>query len=87
MQIFIVILLKAIEIYSYVLLAYVLMSWIPGLYETWFGKLVIWLVKPVLQPFYKLNLQFVGMDWTVFVVMIAMNLLSRFLIHLFYLAS
>lgn len=84
MQVFIIVLLKTIEIYSYILLAYVLMSWIPGLYNTWLGRLIEWLVKPILQPFYKLHLQFMGLDWTVFVVMIALNLLARFLIWFFY---
>lgn len=82
MQFIIYILLKAIEIYSYILLAYVFMSWVPSLYETWFGKIIIWLVRPIIQPFRKLNLQFMGLDWTVFVVMIAMNLLSRLLVYL-----
>lgn len=79
MQLMILILLRVIEIYSYILMAYVLMSWIPSLYDTVIGRFVLSLVRPVLAPFRRFNLQFAGLDWTVFVLMIALNLLSRFL--------
>lgn len=84
MQFIIKILLQAIDIYSYILLAYVFLSWVPSLYETSLGRLIIWLVRPVLKPFQRLNLQFMGLDWTVFLVMILMNLLARFLVRLFF---
>ena len=69
----IIILLRAIEIYSYVLLAYVVLTWIPSLYDTALGKLIISLVRPVITPFRKLNLQFFGLDWTVFVIWIILH--------------
>ena len=72
----IIILLRAIEIYSYVLLAYVVLTWIPSLYDTALGKLIISLVRPVITPFRKLNLQFFGLDWTVFVIWIILNVIS-----------
>lgn len=82
MQAIILILLKALELYSYVLLAYVILSWIPSLYDSTLGRLIIWLVSPVIKPFRKFNLQFFGLDWTVFVIMIVFNLVARFLLHL-----
>ncbi|MGT2911717.1 YggT family protein [Streptococcus cameli] len=85
MQLIIIIFLKALEIYSYILLAYVFLSWVPSLYDTVVGRFIISLVRPVIDPLRKLNLQFAGLDWTVFVVMIALNLLSRFLWQLLYL--
>lgn len=41
----------AIEIYSYVLIAYVLMSWVPNLRETSFGQVIGSLAEPYLEPF------------------------------------
>jgi YggT family protein len=80
----IIILLRAIEIYSYVLLAYVVLTWIPSLYDTALGKLIISLVRPVITPFRKLNLQFFGLDWTVFVIWIILNVISRVLVRLLF---
>lgn len=84
MQMIIIILLRAIEIYSYVLLAYVVLTWIPSLYDTALGKLIISLVRPVITPFRKLNLQFFGLDWTVFVIWIILNVISRILVRLLF---
>ena len=84
MQMIIIILLRAIEIYSYFLLAYVVLTWIPSLYDTALGKLIISLVRPVITPFRKLNLQFFGLDWTVFVIWIILNVISRVLVRLLF---
>ncbi|MBO4107364.1 YggT family protein [Streptococcus suis] len=81
MDLIIIILLKALEIYSYILLAYAFMSWIPGLYDTFIGRLVIWMVRPILLPFRNLRLQFMGLDWTIFIVMVVLNLAYRFLYY------
>lgn len=83
MQLIILILLRAIELYSYVLLAYVVLTWIPSLYDTTLGKLIVSLVRPIIKPFRKWNLQFFGLDWTVFAIWIVMNILSRILIQLY----
>ena len=80
----IIILLRAIEIYSYVLLASVVLTLIPSLYDTAMGKLIISLVRPVITPFRKLNLQFFGLDWTVFVIWIILNVISRVLVRLLF---
>ena len=84
MQMIIIILLRAIEIYSYVLLAYVVLTWIPSLYDTALGRLIVSLVRPVIIPFRKLNLQFFGLDWTVFVIWIILNVISRILVRLLF---
>ena len=84
MQMIIIILLRAIEIYSYVLLAYVVLTWIPSLYDTALGRLIVSLVRPVITPFRKLNLQFFGLDWTVFVICIILNVISRVLVRLLF---
>lgn len=84
MRLMILILLRAIDLYSYVLLAYVVLSWIPSLFDTAFGRLIVSMVRPVVAPFRKLNLQFFGLDWTVFVIFILLNIVTRFLQQLFY---
>lgn len=78
-----IILLKTIRVYSYLLLIYALLSWFPGAYETGLGRLITQLVEPVVRPFRRFNLQFAGLDFTIFAVMIALNLLSNLLITLF----
>lgn len=82
MLLILVLLLNLIKVYSYLLLGYALLSWFPGAYNTWLGRLICQLVEPILNPLKKLPLQFAGIDFTVFVVMIALNFLSEFLIRL-----
>lgn len=82
MQLLIFLILKTVEIYSYLLLAYALLSWFPNLYATSLGRLIQWLVTPVLKPFRRLNLQFMGLDWTVMAAMIALNIGTRLLLQL-----
>lgn len=41
----------AIQIYSYALLIYILMSWVPGLYHTWFGRELGKIIEPYLAIF------------------------------------
>ncbi|MBS9334508.1 YggT family protein [Fructobacillus sp. M1-13] len=47
----IVILAYAIQIYSYALVIYILMSWIPRLYHTWFGRELGKIILPYLKLF------------------------------------
>ncbi len=78
-----IVLLKTVEFYSYLLLAYALLSWFPGAYDSWLGRLLNRLVEPIIKPFRRLNLQFAGLDFTILAVMLALNLLSRVLIMIF----
>lgn len=77
------VLLKLIKVYSYLLLAYALLSWFPGAYQSRIGRLISDFVEPILKPFQSLPLQFAGIDFTVYVVMIALNVLSNILISVF----
>ena len=36
-----IVLLKTIQFYSYLLIAYALLSWFPGAYNTGFGRLLV----------------------------------------------
>ncbi|HFU6792501.1 TPA: YggT family protein [Streptococcus agalactiae] len=77
------ILLKTIRVYSYILLVYALLSWFPGAYDSWIGRLVVQIVDPIIRPLRRSNLQFLGLDFTVIVAFFLLNMLSRFLILLF----
>lgn len=79
------ILLKALEIYSFILLVYAFLSWVPGAAESPLGQFIAQLVEPLLKPFRKWNLEFLGLDWTVFVAMILLNLVARMLIRFLWL--
>lgn len=48
------IIIQAIEIYSYVLIIYILMSWFPGARESSFGNIITRLSEPYLEPFRKI---------------------------------
>ncbi|SFB95196.1 YggT family protein [Fructobacillus durionis] len=46
-----IILSYVIQIYSYALVIYILMSWLPGLYHTWFGRELGKIIEPYLALF------------------------------------
>ncbi|MBF0775254.1 hypothetical protein BVE84_01755 [Streptococcus azizii] len=83
MALIIFFLLKVLEIYSYILVAYAFLSWIPNAYDSWLGRLLISLVRPILAPFQRFKLQFLGLDWTIVLVLFLIHLLSRILVSLF----
>lgn len=84
MQLIVLIALKAMEIYSYILIAYAFLSWFPPLYDSWIGRTILWLVRPVLRPFQRFRLQFMGLDWTVLAIILLMNFISQLLVALFF---
>lgn len=77
---------NAVSIYSIILVAFALLSWFPNAYESQLGRLVIRLARPVIEPFRKLNLQFAGLDFTVWAALILIqfvgNLLTRLVLLL-----
>ena len=74
--------LNAIRIYNYLLLAYAFMSWVPSLYQTVIGRLVVNLVSPILKPLKRLPLQFAGFDWSVMVAFFLLQGLSQLISRL-----
>ncbi len=72
---------KIVEIYSCLLIVYALLSWIPSLYHSSLGRLVEKLVEPVIKPFRRVNLTFFGLDWTVFLVMILLQVGTEMVIR------
>lgn len=82
MQFIVFVLLKVIDIYSFIILAYAFLSWVPDLYDTSIGRMITSLVDPILRPFRRLRLQFFGLDFTVWVVFLLLNVATRFLLQL-----
>lgn len=73
---------NAVRIYSFILIAFALLSWFPNAYDSSLGRLIISLVRPVIEPLRKLNLQFGGLDFTVWVAIILIQSIGSFLIRI-----
>lgn len=71
------------DIYSWILVAYALMSWIPQLQSSIVGRWIIKLVRPYLNLFDRLPLQFAGLDFTVLVALISIQVIEKFIVIVF----
>ncbi|MBO0475961.1 YggT family protein [Vagococcus sp. DIV0080] len=69
-----------INVYSFVLVAYALMSWFPGAYDTKLGQLVIKICRPYLSFFDRFNLSFGPIDFTIIVAILVLNFASKGLV-------
>lgn len=84
MALLILFLIRVLSVYSYLFIAYAILSWVPSLYDSAVGRFIRFLVEPVLAPLRRFNLQFGGLDFTVFVAMIAIQVLSNILYSLLF---
>ncbi|PCS00459.1 YggT family protein [Lactococcus fujiensis] len=74
---------RLMDIYSWILVAYALMSWIPQLQSSIVGRWIIKLVRPYLNLFDRLPLQFAGLDFTVLVALISIQVIEKFIVIVF----
>ena len=72
---------NATDIYSLILVAFALLSWLPNAYDTALGRLLTSLVKPILQPLRRLPLSIGGIDFSVWVAVILVHLVGNYLIR------
>lgn len=72
---------NAVDIYSLILLAFAVMSWFPGAYESSLGRWIVALVKPVLAPLQRLPLQIAGLDLSVWVAIVLIRFLGENLVR------
>ncbi|CJH78424.1 integral membrane protein [Streptococcus pneumoniae] len=72
---------NAVDIYSLILVAFAVMSWFPGAYESSLGRWVVALVKPVLAPLQRLPLQIAGLDLSVWVAIVLIRFLGENLVR------
>lgn len=82
MAFLIIIALRFIQVYSFILLVYAVLSWFPGAYKTGLGRLISALVEPSVRPLRRFRLVFAGLDFSIFLLMLLLNWLSNFLISL-----
>ena len=73
---------NAVSIYSIILVAFALLSWFPNAYDTQLGKFLETLCKPILEPLKRLPLQIAGLDFSVWIALILLRMISRYLINL-----
>lgn len=67
------------RVYSYLLLASAVLSWLPGLNQSRLAAFIDFLVEPILKPLRRLGLQFGGLDFTIFAAMLGIELLENLL--------
>ena len=72
---------NATDIYSWILVAFALLSWFPNAYETALGRFLTSLVKPILQPLRRLPLSIGGLDFSVWMAVVLVHLLGNYLIR------
>lgn len=72
---------NAVDIYSLILVAFAVMSWFPGAYESSLGRWIVALVKPVLAPLQRLPLQVAGLDLSVWVAIVLVRFLGENLVR------
>lgn len=72
---------NAVDIYSLILVAFAVMSWFPGAYESSLGRWSVALVKPVLAPLQRLPLQIAGLDLSVWVAIVLVRFLGENLVR------
>lgn len=72
---------NAADIYSLILVAFAVMSWFPGAYESSLGRWIVALVKPVLAPLQRLPLQIAGLDLSVWVAIVLVRFLGENLVR------
>jgi YggT family protein len=77
------ILLNVIEIYSYALIIYILLSWFPNARESAFGKFLTKICEPYLDPFRRIIPPLGMIDISPIVAIFLLNFASRGLIYLF----
>lgn len=66
----------AIEIYSWILIIYILMSWFPNAREGQFGQFLASICEPYLEPFRKIIPPIGMIDISVIVAILALHFAS-----------
>lgn len=75
--------LQVINLYSIALVVYALLSWFPGAYRNPVGQFLIRICEPFVNIFRRLNLTFAGLDFSILLAMISLQVLSRILVQIF----
>jgi YggT family protein len=76
-------LVTLIEIYSYALIVYILMSWFPNARETRFGQILANICEPYLEPFRRIIPPIGMIDVSPIAAILVLNFATRGLYALF----
>jgi YggT family protein len=74
---------KLIDIYSYALIVYILMSWFPNARDTKFGQLLASICEPYLEPFRRIIPPIGMIDVSPIVAIFVLNFATRGVYALF----
>jgi YggT family protein len=72
----------SVDIYSYIIIARIFMSWFPHSRGTEVGKILIQITDPVMKPARKMIPPISSIDFSPIAVIIALNLLQGIFISL-----
>ncbi|MCT1194085.1 YggT family protein [Lactococcus lactis] len=75
--------LRLLDVYSVILIIYALMSWVPTLYGTWFGRIIVKVSRPYLSLFENLPLQLWGLDFSIVIAFIVLKFIQQFIVIVF----
>ncbi|MGC6767200.1 YggT family protein [Enterococcus sp. LJL128] len=67
---------KGVQIYSGLLVIYALLSWFPGAYDSFLGRLLSRICEPYLSLFDRLNLNIGMISFNIMIAIIVLNLAS-----------
>lgn len=76
------ILIRLIGIYTWILVAYAFMSWVPSFYDTAIGRFIVKIARPYLSLFEGIPLRFAGLDFTIVLGVIALQVIQQILLRL-----
>lgn len=71
---------KLVDIYTFVLVIYALMSWFPGAYDSKVGQFIVKISEPYLGIFDRLNLNIGPINFTVIAAIFFLQLSSQGLV-------
>ncbi|MET3558318.1 YggT family protein [Streptococcus rupicaprae] len=69
---------KVLYVYSFILVAYALLSWFPGAYQTKLGQFIIRLADPYVTVFRRLNLHIGMVDFSVMAAILSLQAIEYF---------
>lgn len=82
MDLVLVVLVNAVQIYSYALIVYILMSWVPSIQQSVFGQFLGKICEPYLEPFRKIIPPIGMIDISPIVAIFTLQLAMRGIISL-----
>ncbi|PFB26571.1 hypothetical protein COJ27_02700 [Bacillus cereus] len=77
------VLITAIEIYSWALIIYILLSWFPGAKESTFGEILARICEPYLEPFRRFIPPLGMIDISPLVAIFTLKLATNGLVSIF----